>query len=235
MTARLGESPCRLPKLNMTCQEEEDGDTNPQPLEASICFHHIWSEPLHPGRDCSGRAKKVFLSKDAVDQSYFCLLLPTKTLNLIKFKYANDDGTTMIFGATEKIPALDAEPLDGLNMLLVLDLTGSLVLYSGTSRVGKVLLPPSTATLLSQEISALAIDSKPGTPVPGGGVDLCLSTPIQTSTRPLAFPPLSTVRRQETLDKNFDFLSPVNTDLGSTTLVGVRDACHRQVGIKFVR
>ena len=41
----------------------------------------------------------------------------------------------MIFGAVTRIPALDAAPLDQLNMILVLSpTTGSLLLFTGVTK-----------------------------------------------------------------------------------------------------
>ena len=80
-------------------------------FKVTLCLDHIWSEQLQPQREHSGRAKKVFMTEDAVGQTYFAFLLPTNQLNLVKYKLANDDGTTMIFGATEKVPAVDAVAL----------------------------------------------------------------------------------------------------------------------------
>jgi len=231
VTARLGESPCRLSKLNATTLKDED--ENPLPLEVTLCFDHIWSEQLHSQRKLSGKAKKVFMTEDAVGQTYFAFLLPaTNQLNLVKYKLANDDGTTMIFGATEKISALDAVWLEELRMVLVLEPGGGLVLYSGTVRVGRVLLPPSTTTLLSQEISALALDSKPGTPFLG--MDY-VSTPIQPERKPNVLPAFhATVEKGDGKSKDFTFLSPVSTaDLSNATLVGLRDGRDREVTFAY--
>ena len=223
----LGDSPCRYLKQNLPVMDDDLGDANPHPLEVALCFEHIWTEPSRPTREKLGKAKKVFMSQDAVGQSFFCFLLSSNQLNLVKFKYANDDGVTIIFGTVEKIPALDAVPVEELNMILVLEPTGSIQLLSGCSRVGKTLFPPSSTTLLSQEISALAIDIKAGDPFSGS--DFCLSTPEPaTVKRPAPFPHIEPIINHK-LKKDFICYTPVSFDQNNSAIVGVRDPCNRQV------
>jgi hypothetical protein len=66
------------------------------------------------------------------------------------FRFANNEEATMIFGSVEKISAIDAAPLPDLNMILVLEASGCLTLYSGTMRVGKTILSHNVNTVLSQ-------------------------------------------------------------------------------------
>jgi hypothetical protein len=40
----------------------------------------------------------------------------------------------MIFGAVKRVPAVDAAPLDQLNMILVLGLNASLLLFTGLTK-----------------------------------------------------------------------------------------------------
>jgi len=267
VTARLGECTGRLNKLNFTAVDEERYDTNtaPLPLDVTLCFEHIWTEPLHQ-RDshlAAGKASKVFLSRDTVGRSYFCLLLPsTGQLNLVKYKYANEDpaasGSTLIFGTIEKIAARDAAPLADLSMILVLEPSGSICLYSGASRVGKTILPPISTVSLSQEISAMVIDSKStGMPSPAAAAmpDKVVGTAwagfVKTSTpmvkSDIGFDRQSTrLRRAETVghhtttkptavfDNDLSLMSPMNAGLsGGATLTAVRDACGRQVSMVY--
>ena len=96
-------------------------------------------------------AKKVFISQDPVGQSYFCFLLPNNQLSIVKFKFANNEAATMIFGSVEKISGVvDAAPIPDLRMVLVLEASGCLTLYSGTMRVGKTILSHNVNTVLTQ-------------------------------------------------------------------------------------
>ena len=103
----------------------------------------------NPKDGCIGRAKKVFMSVDAVGQSYFCFLLPNNQLSIVKFKFANNEAATMIFGSVERLPAVDAAPIPSLNLVIVLEPNGCLSLYSGTLKVGKTMLSHNVNTVLS--------------------------------------------------------------------------------------
>ena len=143
-------------------QEEDKLPT----LGVTIVLEHLWTEQATPSgqvKDLKGKASKVFFVTDLVGQQMLCLMRsgPNPGLQLVKMESANDSPDRIIFGAVRKIPAKDAAPISGLNMILVLDLTGSLVLYSGTSRVSKIMLPSSPTLILSQEISALALEAGP--------------------------------------------------------------------------
>ena len=177
--SRFSGSPLRSPGSNGTPTKLDESSfyENKPPLDVTICLEHMWSEPLPPQgqpKDVKNKACKVFLSTDLVGQQMICLLRtgPAPGLQLIKMECANDNPDRIIFGAVRKIAGQDAVPVSGLNMILVLDMTGSLVLYTGTTRVSRIMLPTSPTTILSQEISALALDnvnvnmeSTPSTPL----------------------------------------------------------------------
>ena len=183
-----------------------------------MCFDHLWTEPGGQLKENGGKAAKVFLATDTVGQNLICFLCTgaQPSLAMVKMEVANDCPSKIIFGAVRKISAVDAVPIKGLNMVLVLDITGSLVLYSGTTRVSKVLLPSSPTTLLSQEISALVLDSGPSTPF----LDLgsAPSTPMnhkRSSLLPFSRPPSATLPDFGNHDSSHGFLSPVPADQSS--------------------
>ena len=127
-----------------------------------MCLDHLWSEPGGSG----GAARRVFLARDTVGQQAI-YLLQGATLAIIKMERTNDGSGKVIFGAARRVPAVDAAPVAELDMVVVLETTDTLALYSGATRVSKVLVPsgPTLQTIaLSQEISALALDSQPATP-----------------------------------------------------------------------
>lgn len=169
-------------------------------------------------KESGGKAAKVLLATDTLGQNMICF-----SLALVKMEVANDCPTKIIFGAVRKIPAVDAVPIKGLNMVLVLDLMGSLILYSGTTWGSKVLLPSSPTTHLSQEISALALDSGSATPLLN--LASAPSTPFNhkrssllTSSRPSS----ATLPNFGNHDSSLGFLSPVPTD-HSSPITQLRD------------
>merc|ERR1719431_1614452 len=179
-------------------------------------------------------AVKVFLSTDSVGQNMICFLCsgPQPCLAMVKMEVANDCATKIIFGAVRKIPAVDAVPIKGLDMILVLDLTGNLVLYSGSTRVSKVLLPSSPTTLLSQEISALALDTAH---TPFINLGSAPSTPFnhkRSSLLTSSRPPSATLPNFGNHDSSAGFLSPVPTD-HSSHITHLRDPLLHSCTISY--
>ena len=150
-------SPMRSPgnTSNRILNNESSYYEDKPQMHVSIVLEHLWTEPVAPSgqsKESRDRASKVFRATDLVSQSMICLVRsgPTPGLQLVKMETVNDNSDKIIFGAAKKIPALDAVHIAGLNMILVLDMTGSLVLYSGSTRVSKIMLPSSPTTILSQ-------------------------------------------------------------------------------------
>ena len=246
---RLGQtSPARFSSPNRSVNSGDDSlEDNPQPLQVSLCFDQLWTEPPN-GKEVAGRGSKVFLASDLVEQNLICILRsgPSPGLQLVKMETVNDNPDLIIFGAVKRIPCRDAVPLSGLNMILVLELTGSLSLYSGTTRVSKILLSPSPATILSHEISALALDNLPGSSSsPHLSSEPSLSSPctplnykrssLLTSSRP----PSAALPTFGNPDSTTGFLSPVTADPAGQ-ISGLRDpgphsACLQLSSSRLVR
>ena len=188
---------------------------------------HLWSEPritAGQNKDVRNKATKVFLSTDLTGQQMICFVRSGSApcLQLVKMEPANDNPDRIIFGAVRQIPALDAAPIAGLNMILVLDMTGSLVLYSSTTRVSKIMLPSSPTTILSQEISALALDTAPN-------YDGAPYTPLnhkKSSLLTSSRPPSAALPNFGNLDSSVGFVSPVPSD-PCTNIIKIHDPQDR--------
>lgn len=75
---------------------------------------------------------------DFIGQSYLCYLLPrTGKLNLIRMEKSSEPGIE-IFGMTQQILARDAVSLKKMNMIVVLAPCGTVMIYSGSTMVGKL-------------------------------------------------------------------------------------------------
>ena len=206
----------------------------PQPVEVTMCLDHLWTEP---GGSSRGEAQKIFLATDCVGQQMICLL-SNGSLITVKMEKTNDAGGRVIFGAARKIAALDAAPVAGLNMVLVLESPACLALYTGASRVCVVAIPLSIPNLaaasLSREISALALDSAPGTPVSRTTTHLSLdvasapSTPITAKRSSLL---TSSRPPSATLPSFGEALSPVAGEEGR--VVRLRDAISRSLTLVY--
>uniref|UniRef100_T1KZQ7 Anaphase-promoting complex subunit 1 N-terminal domain-containing protein n=1 Tax=Tetranychus urticae TaxID=32264 RepID=T1KZQ7_TETUR len=106
----------------------DDIDT---PILLEVCIEHIWSEPAH---GLTGKTRKAFIAADLMGQNFMSYLLgPQQQLKLIRFDSSND-GKRIIFGPLNLISAKDAEPIESLNMICVLDPLNNIILYSGTNK-----------------------------------------------------------------------------------------------------
>uniref|UniRef100_A0A8C4EI06 Anaphase-promoting complex subunit 1 n=1 Tax=Dicentrarchus labrax TaxID=13489 RepID=A0A8C4EI06_DICLA len=124
-----------------------------EPIVPDLCMEQLWSETVTAGchREMSSQASKVFLTSDLCENRYLCFLVEShQQLRCVKFIESNDT-SQLIFTSVTTIPAKDAEPLQNIDAMLVLEACGSLVLYTGITRVSKVfvhglLSPPFSLT-----------------------------------------------------------------------------------------
>uniref|UniRef100_A0A671WHV0 Anaphase promoting complex subunit 1 n=1 Tax=Sparus aurata TaxID=8175 RepID=A0A671WHV0_SPAAU len=114
-----------------------------EPIVPDLCMEQLWSETITAGchREMSSQASKVFLTSDLCENCYLCFLVEShQELRCVKFIESNDT-SQLIFASVTTIPAKDAEPLQNIDAMLVLEACGSLVLYTGVTRVSKVFVP----------------------------------------------------------------------------------------------
>uniref|UniRef100_A0A672FMK0 Anaphase-promoting complex subunit 1 n=1 Tax=Salarias fasciatus TaxID=181472 RepID=A0A672FMK0_SALFA len=110
-----------------------------EPIIPVLCMEQLWSEAITAGSQ--SQASKVFLTSDLCENSYLCFLVEShQQLRCVKFIESNDT-SQLIFPSVTTIPAKDAEPLQTIDAMLVLEACGSLVLYTGVTRVSKVFVP----------------------------------------------------------------------------------------------
>ncbi|TKS85950.1 Anaphase-promoting complex subunit 1 [Collichthys lucidus] len=114
-----------------------------EPIVPDLCMEQLWSEAVTASchREMSSQASKVFLTTDLCENHYLCFLVEShQQLRCVKFIESNDS-SQLIFASVTTIPAKDAEPLQNIDAMLVLEACGSLVLYTGVTRVSKVFVP----------------------------------------------------------------------------------------------
>lgn len=119
-----------------------------QPLYPDLCFEHIWTESQGVPRDnisMWSAATKTFLHTDHTNQHYLCFLVSYANRQLQIARLERPHSNTieaakrpLIVGVVTSIPARDAVVLPTLNSIAVIDLSGNIILYSGTSMMGKV-------------------------------------------------------------------------------------------------
>uniref|UniRef100_A0A3P9JNL6 Anaphase-promoting complex subunit 1 n=1 Tax=Oryzias latipes TaxID=8090 RepID=A0A3P9JNL6_ORYLA len=146
-----------------------------EPIIPNLCMEQLWSETVTAGchREMSSQASKVFITSDLCENHYLCFLVEShQQLRCVKFIESNDS-SQLIFPFVTAIPAKDAEPLESINAMLVLEACGSLVLYTGITRVSKVFVPG----LLSPSFSLSSQTLHLSTPLEN------VSTPANSSHR----------------------------------------------------
>uniref|UniRef100_A0A3Q3W0X4 Anaphase-promoting complex subunit 1 n=1 Tax=Mola mola TaxID=94237 RepID=A0A3Q3W0X4_MOLML len=112
-----------------------------EPIIPDLCMEQLWSETATAGCHRESQASKVFLTSDLCENRYLCFLVEShQQLRCVKFIESNDT-SQLIFASVTTIPAKDAEPLQNIDAMLVLEACGSLVLYTGITRVSKVFVP----------------------------------------------------------------------------------------------
>ncbi|XP_028982960.1 anaphase-promoting complex subunit 1 isoform X2 [Betta splendens] len=114
-----------------------------EPIIPDLCMEQLWSETITAGchKEMNSKASKVFLTSDLCENRYLCFLVEShQQLRCVKFIESNNT-SKLIFTSVTTIPAKDAEPLQNKDATLVLEACGSLVLYTGITRVSKVFVP----------------------------------------------------------------------------------------------
>ncbi|KAJ3609963.1 hypothetical protein NHX12_022057 [Muraenolepis orangiensis] len=129
-----------------------------EPILPDLCMEQLWTEPTGPSTR-SPKASKVFLTSDFCKNNFLCFLVDTQ-LRCVKFIQSNVE-SRLICTSVTNIPASDAAPLQSINAMLVLEAGGSLVLYTGTTRVSKVFV----AGLLSPSFVRSGHAHQPDTPL----------------------------------------------------------------------
>uniref|UniRef100_A0A6Q2ZHK9 Anaphase-promoting complex subunit 1 n=1 Tax=Esox lucius TaxID=8010 RepID=A0A6Q2ZHK9_ESOLU len=109
-----------------------------EPIGPDLCIEQLWSETAS-SHNC--QASKVFITSDLCENKYLCFLVEShQHLRCLKFIESNDS-SQLIFASVATFPAKDAAPLQDIDAMLVLEANGSLVLYTGVTRVSKVFVP----------------------------------------------------------------------------------------------
>lgn len=185
----------KLPKSFNNSLMLSDSFSESEPLIPDICLEVMWSG------HCPSRPIASFLSKDNVDQKFLCLLFPQNT-SLECYQYElKDEESHMTIGAETNIFAKDAVPLAGLNMIVIVEPSNSLMLYTGVVPVCRLHLAGLSTlnSTLFKDFSYLNISSKLNSP---------LSTPMRRSSLLTPSRPSSS-----SLDIKFESgLSPVLTE-----------------------
>ncbi|CAG2230501.1 APC1 [Mytilus edulis] len=194
-----------------------------EPLKPEVCFEHLWTEPAPAIRDGSlGKSSKAFLTRDLCGQQYMCYLISYRQqLRCVKFEESNDL-SQLIFGSVSVIQAKDALPVETLDLLIVIDPTNVLWVYSGSTKINRLHVP--TLPIGTGSISMLRTVTPLNSPTRGR---------IFTSSRP----PSAMDARFD--DEELNHISPVSDADESANFedcpvpTGFVQGLRDNVGVKF--
>lgn len=128
-----------------TCGLNELTQTEPayEQSQPEYCLELLWTEPLNLAGDSSfnEKAVKFFYVNDLYNQKYVCYLMSVKSqLRCLKVDYNLDSDLASPSGTLCYIPAKDAVYVESRNLMVVIDLQGSLFVYSGLTKLCKLQL-----------------------------------------------------------------------------------------------
>lgn len=169
-----------------------------EPINPEICLEHIWTETAPAIRDGSlGKSSKAFLTRDLCGQQYLCYVISYRQqLRCVKFEESNDL-KKLVFGTVNVIPCKDAVPVESKDLLIVLDTSGCLYVYSGITKLNRLYVP--ALPMGNMSMSMLRQMTPLQSPVRGG---------VFTSSRPPS-------AMDAMFDEEFQLnqISPVPTEL----------------------
>ena len=115
-------------------------DISNESLKPDLCLDFLWAD--HNAQN-TNKACKAFVTTDFLKQTYLLMAFEQQQiLRLVKLKLSNE-GEHLIFGASHTITGKHVENLPSRNLLIVVDVSNTLVLYSGLTKIGVVHLPAS--------------------------------------------------------------------------------------------
>ncbi|CAH3188191.1 unnamed protein product, partial [Porites evermanni] len=130
----------RSPPTSCSSSREESSWDSFQPLLPEVCLSQIWQETQIAVRHgTKGRASKAFITQDKAGASFLCYLLGQ--LNKLRGVEIIHEGESIQLVNPFEIIAKDAVPMERLNMMLVLEPNGTLVMYCGMVKGFQVHLP----------------------------------------------------------------------------------------------
>ncbi|KAK2520245.1 Anapc1 [Columba guinea] len=200
-----------------------------EPIVPELCIDHLWTETVTNMREKNSQASKVFITTDLCGQKFLCFLVESQLqLRCVKFQESNDK-SQLIFGSITNIQAKDAAPVQGIDTLLVLEGSGTLVLYSGVVRVGKVFIPglPAPSLTMSNPMP------RPSTPLDSASTP---ARPLNKHLGPLEesvlLSPVPELRDSAKLHDSTYVEDCTFQQLG-TFIHGLRDPVHNRVTLEL--
>ncbi|TMW48346.1 hypothetical protein DOY81_006572 [Sarcophaga bullata] len=179
------------------------GQSQPsKPIVPELCLEHIWTENTYGNnREFCEISTKAFIHTDLVGQTFLCYLLQRSCkLQMVRLNHC-DNNELQITSVPLTVVAKDAVALERMNMIAVLDPSGTLILYTGNIFVSKVHIPNT----LSNNTPLIKVGPTNRTTVPQSNKSPNTSFPRRSSLLPTAQKPGDT-----TFEDELHLLSPVH-------------------------
>ncbi|XP_023295773.2 anaphase-promoting complex subunit 1 [Lucilia cuprina] len=206
------------------------GQSQPsKPIVPELCLEHIWTENTYGNnRDFCEISSKAFIHTDLVGQTFLCYLLPRSCkLQMVRLNnFENKDLQISTIPMT--VVAKDAVALERMNMIAVLDPSGTLILYTGNVLVSKVHIPNTLTN--NTPTSKVTINVTPSTHNKSPNT----SFPRRSSLLPSAQKPGDT-----TFEDELHLLSPVHplqpqfSNRNSNICLGLRDPAVNRLTLVY--
>ncbi|XP_051781384.1 anaphase-promoting complex subunit 1 isoform X2 [Erpetoichthys calabaricus] len=200
-----------------------------EPIVPQLCIDHLWTETVTSHREKTSQATKVFITTDFCEQKYLCFLVESHhQLRCVKLIESNDL-SQLIFVSVTTISAKDAAPVESIDAMLVLEMNGSLVLYTGVTRVGKVFIPGFPAPSLNMS----NLMPRPSTPIKG------ISTPTRMISKQMGHleevvmpSPVTELRSSSRLNET-SLIEECTFQPVGTYIHSLRDSVHNRVTLEM--
>ncbi|UJR26009.1 hypothetical protein I4U23_007355 [Adineta vaga] len=219
---RMGTNGSFMATLNADCAAHSN--SIPDPLSPDYCVEFIWSDTSYTSlaKDPEQCATKFFGVRDLSDHRWVAFLLPhVRQLRLVLLEKTTLGTVNTGVNKVETISAKDAIFVSSLKFLVVLDLSRSILLYSGASKIAKVLLHEETGPLSSNSFlrytpyQRVRTSSRPTsfhrTPLPLKFP----SSPVSSTLTPAAHAPQSFMCDESLNDLHPTAISNIQTPGGS--------------------
>ncbi|KAL9886530.1 anaphase promoting complex subunit 1 [Glossina fuscipes fuscipes] len=210
------------------------GQSQPsKPIVPELCLEHTWTESTCiNNRDFIELASKAFIHTDLVGQIYLCYLLPRSCkLQMVRLSNYNTKDL-QISTVSTSVSAKDATTLERMNMMAVLDPSGSLLLYTGLILVTRVHIPNNT--LCNTPITPVSVAANVAVMPHTLDKSLYTSFPKRSSLLP------STQKSMNnTLEEELHMLSPVQplptklSNRSSNVCISLRDPAGNRLTLVY--
>ena len=119
-------------------------DNIEEPILPELTLAQVWTDSTNN----SLRASKFFNTIDLVGDEYMVIVIPASSqIKILRYEGdPSDIGSSLPIGRSINLQAIDANPIESMNMMLVMDSARNFILYTGFDRVTSINIPIAAPT-----------------------------------------------------------------------------------------